>query len=331
MTLGDRCPRCAPGSARSRRRRGRGWLVAVVAVVLAACGEGTSDGNRLAGVEVVVGSKQFAEQELLGSMFVQALEARGADVTDATGTGDTAETRAALLAGTIDAYVEYDTTAWFELLGRSDPPPPDPPDITAAVAELDLANGVVWLGRSAFDNAYGFAVGPSLAEDLRADRYRVESFDLDGLAALLAAEGDLVVCVAPEFRARPDGLARFEAATGFSVPDERLRTLDTTADVADGLLTGRCDVGEVFTTSGLVDANGLLLVRDSGVFAPYHAALTVRLDVYEQAPTALRELAEQILRPLTQDRMIDLNRRVIEGESVEDVALDHLRRFDIVG
>jgi len=221
----------------------RGLVLAVAfAVALVACGgaDAPDDADAsLAGVEVVFGSKEFAEQELLGSMFIQALDARGADVTDATGTGGTLETRAALLAGTIDAYVEYDTTAWFELLGRSDSPPEDPEEITAAVAALDLANDVVWLGRSSFDNTYGFALSPRLADDNRADRYQVESFDLDALADLLEDESDLVVCVAPEFRDRPDGLERFETATGFEIPDDQLVTLEQPSAVERGLLTGR--------------------------------------------------------------------------------------------
>ncbi len=311
-------------------RRGLALASALV-LAAAACDDAPVSDAPLAGVEVVVGSKEFPEQQLLGAMFVQAFEATGADVVDATGTGDTAATRAALLADEIDAYVEYNTTGWVELLGRTDPPPEDPADLTAAVADLDAANGVVWLGRAPFDNTYGFALSPELAADTRADRYRVDAFDLQSLAEYLDEESGARVCVAPEFRDRPDGLWRFEELTGFTVPADQLVLFDRAADIARALFVGRCDVGEVFTTSGLIDEFELTLVADPGVFFTYNASLTVREDVYERAPDTFERLAEAVLAPLTQARMIELNRRVAAGEPIEDVALDHLRRVDLVG
>jgi len=308
--------------------------LALGAGTLTACGDDAAidrSGEQLAGIEVVVGSKEFAEQELLASMFVQAFRAQGAEVTAAAASGGTAATRAALLDREIDAYVEYGTTAWFEPLGQTAEPPDDPEDLTAAVSELDETNGVVWMGRSSFDNTYGFALGPELADDERTDRYRVDGFDLDDLADLLADERDVLVCVAPEFRDRPDGLTRFEAATGFDVPADRLVTVADTVDVVDGLLTGRCDVGEVFTTSGLIARHDLALVDDDGVFAAYHASLTMRADVHDEAPETFREIAEDVLTPLTQRRMIELNRRVAAGEPIDEVARDHLLRFGVVG
>jgi len=90
-------------------------------------------------------------------------------------------------------------------------------------------------------------------------------------------------------------------------------------------------VGEMFTTSGLIAEYDLTLVADPGVFFTYNASLTVRSDVYESAPGAFAALAEGVLTPLTQTRMIELNSLVAAGEPVEDVALEHLRHFDVVG
>lgn len=307
--------------------------VVAIAITTVACDDdGTAAGDaRLDGVEVVVGSKEFGEQELLGEMFVQAFDAAGADVVDATGTGGTTATRAALEAGEIDAYVEYGTTGWFEILGRTEPPPEDPDEVREAVAESDEASGVVWLGRSPFNDSYGFALSPELAAANRADRYNVEAFDLDALADHLDRHADAQLCVAPEFRDRPDGLRQFEEGTGFDVPDEQLVVLAGPAEVVRGLVSGRCDAGEVFTTSGLLDEFGLTLVADPGIFFGYHASLTMRDDVHRRAPEEFAQLADAVLAPLTQERMIELNGRVAGGEPVDRVALDHLRRFDVVG
>lgn len=307
-------------------------LALAMATTVVACSDvqPTARDTSLDDVQIVVGSKDFSEQRLLGAMFALAFQSAGADVVDATGTGGTEATRAALLAGEIDAYVEYNTTGWVELLGRSGPPPEDPADITAAVAELDAANGVEWLGRSPFSNTYGFALSSRLADDTRADRYNVEAFDLASLARYLEQHGDTRVCVTPEFRDRPDGLQRFEEHTGVVVSADQLVPLEGPADVARGLGVGACDVGEVFTTSGLIDEYGLTLVADPGVFSTYNASLTVRETVYRRAPDAFSRLAERVLTPLTQERMSELNRRVSGAESVDDVAFDYLRRFGIV-
>lgn len=314
------------------KRRSRALALAFVTTV-AACSDDqlTTRDIPLDGVEVVVGSKSFPEQRLLGSMFVQTFRSAGADVVDATGTGGTEATRAALLDGEIDAYVEYNTTGWVEHLGRTDPPPEDPAEVTAAVAALDAANGVEWLGRSPFDNTYGFALSPRLADDNRADRYNVDAFDFASLASYLDENRDARVCVAPEFRDRPDGLQRFEEYTGFEVPADQLESFERIDDIARALVAGTCDVGEMFTTSGLIDQFSLTLVADPGVFLTYNASLTVREDVYERAPEAFAQLAERVLAPLTQMRMSQLNARVTDGEPVADVALDHLRRSGVVG
>jgi len=307
-------------------------LVLALAVTTAACGDGGGSARDvpLDGTTVVVGSKDFPEQELLSEMFLQAFRSEGADVVDATGTGGTDATRAALLDGAIDAYVEYNTTGWVEFLGRTDPPPAEPEEVTAAVAALDRANGVVWLGHAPFSDTYGFALSPELAAERRADRYRVEAFDLQALAEYLDEESGARVCVAPEFRDRPDGLGRFEELTGFTVPADQLVLFERPTDIVRGLVAGECDVGEVFTTSGLIAEYDLTLVADPGVFFTYNASLTMREEVYERAPEVFARLADEVLSPLTQARMIELNRRVAGGEPVEDVALDHLRRFDVV-
>ena len=196
-------------------------LAAVGAILLlftSACSS-SSDSDDLSadafdGISITVGSKNFTEQYVLSEIFIQALEARGADVTDATDTGSTPETRAALLGGDIDAYFEYNSTGWVEHLGNGDPDP-DGEALTEAVAEADAGNGIVWVGRTDFNDTYGFAITPEIRQENLASRSNNgEAFDMSAMAEYMDDNDDTVLCVEEEFPARADGLTLFEEATG---------------------------------------------------------------------------------------------------------------------
>ncbi|WP_420453057.1 glycine betaine ABC transporter substrate-binding protein [Ilumatobacter sp.] len=299
-------------------------------LVAVGCGDDVATSEiDLEGLSVTVGSKNFTEQYVLSEILLQALAANGAGVTDAVDTGDTPTTRAALEAGDIDAYFEYNSTGWVEILEQGTPPDSDGEALTEAVRELDADNGIEWLGRSTFNDTYGFAKSPEVAADTRATRYSVEAFDLQAMAEHLEENDDAVVCVEPEFTERADGLVLFEDETGYEVPDSQLRVLEA-AEIYEATALDDCDFGEVFTTDGRIEAFDLDLVVDDGVFYVYNVSLNVRSEVYDEHADDLDALVRDILRPMSQRRMIDLNRRVSDGEPVADVAQDYLRRFDIV-
>lgn len=312
-------------------RTGTLLLTTLCVLSLAGCGEEEQDvaDIDLSGVEITVGSKNFTEQYVLSEILVQALAAHGADVTDATDTGDTPTTRAALEDGEIDAYWAYNSTAYVELLDLGAPPPEEGEDITEEVRAVDEDNGLVWIDRSTFNNTYGFAMTPELAEENQATRYSVDAFNLTAMAEYLEENPDTTVCVEQEFPDRDDGLALFEEATDYEIPDEQLQVLDDQAAVYEGFADGVCDFGEVFTTDGQIDELDLELVVDPGVFYVYNVSLVMREDVYEQAPEDIEALVGEILAPMSQSRITELNRRVDGGEPVAEVAEDFLERFGL--
>ncbi len=315
-----------------RQTRALVAIGAVLALLLSGCSD--TDDSDLAedafdDVSITVGSKNFTEQYVLSEIFIQALEARGAEVTDATDTGDTPTTRAALESGDIDAYFEYNSTGWVEHLGNSDPDP-DGEALTEAVREADAANGIEWIGRTTFNDTYGFAITPSVRQDNLASRSNNgEAFDMAAMAEYMEDNDDAILCVEPEFPDRSDGLILFEEATGFTVPSERVRVIEDAADVYQAVADGDCEFGEVFTTDGRLNSLGLTTVIDPGVFYVYNASLNIRSDVYNQAPEAFDELVDMVLTPLSQNRITELNQRVSDGEAVEEVAEDYLDQFEI--
>ena len=284
---------------------------------LAGCSEADGEGA-LAGVSVTVGSKDFDEQLILGYMLVEAFEAAGADVTDKVNLGGTNVAREALVSGEIDTYMEYNGTGWTVHLGNTDPSF-DPEELTSGVREQDLAdNGIVWLGRSPFNNTYGFASSPEVTEE------NGGAFSLQTMMEYVDANPDAVVCMESEFPSRPDGLILTETATGIELADEQQLILDT-GIIYTETANNNCTFGEVFTTDGRIPALGLTLVEDPGVNILYNVSVNIRQETYDQNPEAFDRITEAILAPLDNEKMAELNARVsAEGEDPQAVARDFL-------
>lgn len=299
-------------------------VLSVLGLVFAACGDGGSGGGegRLSGIDITVGSKDFDEQLILGQIMVQAFEAEGANVTDQVDLGGTQVARAALVSGEIDVYMEYNGTGWAEHLGNSEVPSTDPDELTTLVREQDLeANSIQWLGRAPFNNTYGFVSSPSVTEA------NGGAFDFQAMADYLSANPDAVLCLESEFPSRADGLVLFEEATGYEVPESQIEILDTGV-IYNDTNTDNCDFGEVFTTDGRIGGLDITLVDDPGVMILYNISMNLRDDKYQEAPEAFDAIAGELLDPLSQEKMTELNTRVsFEGETADDVAAAYLEEI----
>lgn len=243
-------------------------------------GTGALSEYDLTGIEVSVGSKDFDEQLILGEMMVAAFEEAGATVTNKVDLGGTNIARAALESGDIDIYMEYNGTGWTVHLEQEDPSF-DSDELTVGVRDLDLErNGIVWVGRSPFNNTYGFASSPEVTEA------NGGAFSLQTMMEYVQDNPDATVCMESEFPSRPDGLILTETATGIKLAVDQQLILDTgiiyTETAADN-----CDFGEVFTTDGRIPALNLTLVEDPGVNILYNVSGTIREEKYNEAPRRL--------------------------------------------
>jgi len=267
------------------------------------------------GLEINVGSKDFVEQFVLGSLAIVALEEGGATVTDSTNLGGTVVNREALEAGEIDLYFEYNGTGWTVHLANEDPSF-DREELTLGVCADDLEqNGMRWLGVSDFNNTYGFATagdGPAAG------------LDLQGMMEYVNENPDATVCMETEYPNRPDGLVLLEEATGLTIPAGQDQILDTGV-IYEETANGNCTFGEIFTTDGRIAALGLDIIDDPGVNILYNVSMTMPDDVYQQAPEAFEALADTLLGPLDNETMAGLNARVSDGgEDPIDVARSFL-------
>ncbi len=299
-------------------------------LTLAACGADAGDSADTAnGVTpapadtptIVVGSKDFTENILLGQMLVIALEEAGVPVEDRTNLGGTVVNRDALLAGQINVYPEYNGTGWMVHLGEEDPSF-DRVELYELVAAADLdRNGIRWVGLSPFNNTYGFASSPAATAANGG-----EPFTFETMADYLAENPNAVACMESEFPDRPDGLILWENHTGYTMPQSQQVILETGVIYTE---TGNdnCDFGEVFTTDGRIDGLGLTLVDDPGVMILYNMSFTFRDEALNDTVAAI---AEQILAELDNDTMVSLNFEVdIEGREYDDVARDYLQSIGL--
>ena len=324
------------------RRPLRAVVLATVAVALVAgCGSGGSGGEngnqidsdqfRLSGTQrdaqFAVGSESFTEQEVLGSITIQALEAADATVVARTGRGGNAEVRQALEDGEIDLSWEYTATGWLVHLSETSSIT-DPQKQYEAVAKQDLEeNGIRWLPPAPGNDTYAVAASGQTREDLG-----VQSIsDLARLVRERPEEATLCFNNDDDFRTRFDGLPGMERAYGFQFPDQNLIEVSLEAvygAVEEGEL---CNFGVVFTTSGFIRETGVQLLDDDEVFfAVYNPSLTIRSEMFDQYPQ-LRDLFAPISRELDTETLLNLNYAVeVEGRSPDAVARQWLQNNGFV-
>lgn len=288
--------------------------VIVTTLLLAACGGGGGESGEgeLSGVDITVGSKEFTEQLILGEITKQVLTDAGANVNDQTGLQGSTVAREALTSGQIDTYWEYTGTGWITHLGNTDPKDGEEEQFEA-VKEADAENDIAWFARAPMNNTYALAVKEDGGPDVT---------KLSEVADVTANESP-GLCAATEFLTRDDGLPGLEEAYGFS--------FDEVAEVELGLVynsVGReCAFGEVFQTDGRIAANNLrVLEDDQGFFPKYNGAITMRSEIYDENADVYDQLFDPVAEVLTNEKMIDLNKRVdVDGQDPGDVATEFLR------
>ncbi|MDX1577603.1 MAG: glycine betaine ABC transporter substrate-binding protein [Gemmatimonadota bacterium] len=285
---------------RSRRGTAIGFLVGLAA---AAC---APDNDR-----IVVGSKNFSEQDLLGEIVAQWIEATTEiGVERRLHLGGTFIAHRALQLGEIDLYPEYTGTALTAILER--PPDSDPDSVFRRVADVYASRwDLRWLPPLGFENTFAMLVRSSMADSL----------DIETLSDLARFAPELTAGFGYEFMERADGFSgltdRYDLA--FAAPP---REMDLGL-IYRAVAAGRIDLTAGNSTDGRIEALSLRVLEDDrGYFPPYEAAIVVREDALEAHPGlegALRELSGRIDTPT----MRRLNRAVdLEGRPVRDVAAD---------
>ena len=294
--------------------RGAGLRLGVFACValagliaLADCGGARRD-------EIVVGSKNFSEQALLGEIVAQELEARThREVTRRFYLAGSYICQQALLAGRIDLYVEYTGTALTAIL--HDPLESDPAAVLQRVRnEYQRRFGLEVLPSLGFNNTFAIVVR---GEDAR-------RLHLKTISDAAPYTRDWRAGIGYEFMERPDGFAGLARTYGLS-----FRETPTILDLGllyRALLEKQVDIVAGNSTDGLLAARDLTMLEDDKhYFPPYEAVPVVRADALARIPEmrgALLDLAGKI-----DDAEMRRMNYEVDGEhrDIADVAREFLR------
>jgi osmoprotectant transport system substrate-binding protein len=265
--------------------------------------------------EIVVGGKNFTEQQLLSAMTAQLLEANGYTVDNRGGMGSAA-VRQAMESGQIDVYWEYTGTSLITYNKVEEKM--DAQATHDKVKELDAEKGIVWLDASQANNTYALAMRQEESEKLGITT-------ISDFAARVNNENDLTLASNAEWYARPDGLKPLQETYGFEMGRSEVSRMDSGL-VYEALKNGDVNVGLVFATDGRIPAfNFVVLEDDKGYFPAYALAPVVRDEVLEANPK-IGELLNAMAAKLDDQTMATLNAKVdVDRVSIENVAAEFLK------
>jgi len=269
---------------------------------------------------IVVGGKNFTEQQIMSQMTAQLLQAKGFKPDVKAGMGS-AVLRQAQENGQIDVYWEYTGTSLITYNKINDRM--SAADTYAKVKELDAAKGLVWLNPSKANNTYGLAMNQD-------DAKKQGIASISDLAAKVKGGAKLTFASNAEFYARPDGLKPLEQAYGFEFPRESVKRMDTGL-VYQALKERQVDVGLVFATDGRIPAFNFVVLKDfKGYFPNYALTPVVRKQVLDANPK-LAEYLNALSAKLDDATMARLNASVdVDKKTVEDVAKTFLKEQGLV-
>lgn len=305
----------AAGQLADPRRRARRHAVVLALVVVLAAATIWSGRASAGRAHLVVGSKNFTEQVVLGELMAQAIERQaGLTVERRLNLGGTTIAHEAMLSGGIDVYVEYTGTSLTAIF--NEPPSADSEQVFATVRDRYAALGLTLLPRLGFNNTFAILVRAEAAQ-------RLGMKTASDLAAAIRLKPDATgkawtAGFGYEFLERPDGFKGLSAAYGLSFA-QAPRVMDLNL-IYRALAAGEIDVTAGDATSGLIDALGLAVLADDRHYFPvYDAAPVARASVllqYPAAAAAIRGLAGR----LSAGEMRQMN-FAVDGEKQDPAAV----------
>ncbi len=278
------------------------------AFLLPACGPGRQQ-------TLVIGSKNFTEQVILGEMLAQHLEAKThLSVERRFYLAGTYICQQAILAGRIDMYVEYTGTALTAILKH---PTENDPSAVYDLVEREYARhfNLDVLEPLGFNNTFAIVIRGDDAQRLH----------IHTISEAAKYTPEWRAGFGYEFMERPDGYAGLARTYGlrFAAPP---RIMDLGL-LYRALIDKQVDLVAGNSTDGLIDALHLAVLEDDRhYFPPYQAVPIMRhetLALHPEVRAALDDLAGKV----SDEDMRNLN-YAVDGEhrDVQEVVREFLHR-----
>jgi osmoprotectant transport system substrate-binding protein len=274
-------------------------------------------------VSLTIGSKNFPEQEILGEIYAQALQAAGYKVKTALNLGSETVALKAVKSGQISGYPEYASTALTSFFGK------EPEEVPADAAEAwEEANAEFEKeGLTAFEPtpfASANAVGTTTKT---AEKYELETVsDLEGVSEKLSLYGS------PECRQRIDCLAGLEELYGLKFKSFTPVDISLRYTVLE---KGQADLSILFTTDPQLSAESdkfVILEDDKEVFPAGNVIFVTEKATAEKAGPDYEKTILQVQEGLTLEVMQELDARVeLEKQTPKEAAASYLESAGYTG
>jgi len=304
-----------PGATRVRRVTARATVAGGLVLVLIVAGSFAVSGRW--GSRVIIGSKNFSEQVLLGELLAQVIE-RTTDlkVERRLNLGGTFICDQALRSGAIDAYVEYTGTALTAIFHQ--PVSRDHADVLSRVTATYAETGRTVLPSLGFNNTFAILIRAAEARRLNLTTISDAAPHTPGWKAAFGYE----------FLEREDGYKGLVQTYGLRFA-ETPHVMDLTLSYR-ALANSAIDLIAGDATNGLIKGLNLsVLMDDRHYFPPYHAIPIVRTETLTAHPelrTAIGHLTGRIsddaMRQMNYD--VDVNHRdaaVVAQEFLDQLGL----------
>ncbi len=289
------------------------FLTAVLALTMilsmTACGgSGSSSDNSESGKTVVVGSKDFTENNIIAEIYALALEDAGFTVERKMNiAGSVVHT--SITSGEIDIYPEYTGTGLISILQMEAMTDQDEVYNTVKEAYNEQFN-ITWLDYAQANDGQGLFISKKASDE----------YGITNISELQANADKLRFASQGEFDERDDGIPGLTKVYGpFNWKSSKIYDNGLKFEVVEN---DEADVSPAYTTEARLTETDkfVLLEDDKQMWPPYNLAPIVRNEVLDQYPE-IADVLNAVSAKLDTETVTQLNAKVdIDLEEYEDVA-----------
>lgn len=284
-------------------------LVLTMILSMTACGgSGTSSDNSGSDKTVIVGSKDFTENNVVAEIYALALEDAGFTVERKMNiAGSVVHT--SITSGEIDIYPEYTGTGLISILQMEAMTDQDEVYNTVKEAYNEQFN-ITWLDYAQANDGQGLFISKKASDE----------YGITNISELQANADKLRFASQGEFDEREDGIPGLTKVYGpFNWKSSKIYDNGLKFEVVEN---DEADVSPAYTTEARLTETDkfFLLEDDKQMWPPYNLAPIVRNEVLEQYPE-IADVLNAVSAKLDTETVTQLNAKVdIDLEEYEDVA-----------
>ncbi len=266
---------------------------------------------------IVIGSKNFNEQLILGNMLGTLIKDNtNYKVDEKLDLGGTSVVFNAIKAGDIDLYVEYTGTGLVDIMkGKTSS---DASKVYSTVQSyFSKQYGMDWLKPLGFNNTYVLAMKRDVAK----------KYNINSISDLAKVSNQLTLGSTMEFLNRSDGYLGLQKTYGLN--------FKSTKGVDAGLrytalASNETQVADAFSTDGILQKMNLkTLTDDKHFFPPYYAVPLVNQSTLKKFPK-IKPLLEELSGKITDEDMRKMNYQVDNGADPQVVAEAFLKSKKLI-